>query len=59
MAKTTKDIIHLIQTILTEHDDFYDHYRSELRKYRDVYENKFWADQWNDDAMIRVETADC
>ena len=43
MAKTTKEIIHLIQTILTEHDDFYDHYRSELRKYRDVYENKFWA----------------
>jgi hypothetical protein len=59
MAKTTKEIIHLIQTILTEHDDFYDHYRSELRKYRDVYENKFWNDQWNDDAMIRVETADC
>ena len=58
MAKSTKDIIHLIQTILKEHEDYYDHCRSELKKYRDVYENRFWSEKWNDDAMIRVETSD-
>jgi len=58
MAKSTKDIIHLIQTILKEHEDYYDHCRPELKKYRDVYENRFWSEKWNDDAMIRVETSD-
>lgn len=52
------DTIHLIQTVLAEHTNFYDDCRGELRKYRDAYESKFWDSNLYDDAMIRVETAD-
>ncbi len=54
-----QDTIHLIQTILQEHEDYYDDVRGELKKYRDAYENRFWDSNLYDDSMIRVETADC
>ena len=54
-----QDTIHLIQTVLAEHTNFYDDSRGELRKYRDAYESKFWDSNLYEDAMIRVETADC
>ena len=56
-----KDIIKLIQTILSEHEDYWKQERANLKRYRDVYENEFWsssASQVNT-SMIRVETADC
>jgi hypothetical protein len=33
--------------------------KSELKRYRDVYENRFWQSEYMEDTMIRVETADC
>lgn len=57
--QTTKDIVHLIRTILTEHNAYYDEKRPELKRYRDVYETRFWKNETIGDDMIRVETADC
>ena len=60
MARTTTtEIVKLIQTVLTEHDTYWNDKKTELKKYRDVYENKFWNQKKIDDNMIRVETADC
>ena len=57
--RTKADIVHLIRTVLDEHNHFYDGIRSELKRYRDVYENRFWQNEYMTDTMIRVETADC
>ena len=59
MARSNKEIVHLIRTVLDEHNDFYDQQRAELKRYRDVYENRFWQSEYMDDTMVRVETADC
>jgi hypothetical protein len=55
------DIIRLIQTILSEHEDYWKQERANLKRYRDVYENEFWSSSWSkiNSDMIRVETADC
>lgn len=57
--RSDKQTINLIRTLLKEHEDYWDECRPEMKKYRNVYENKFWYDNTYDDAMIRVETADC
>jgi len=57
--RTNAEIVHLIRTVLDEHNHFYDQQRAELKRYRDVYENRFWQSEYMDDTMIRVETADC
>ena len=57
--RSNKEIVHLIRTVLDEHNDFYDQQRAELKRYRDVYENRFWQSEYMDDTMVRVETADC
>ena len=59
MMRTKADIVHLIRTVLDEHNHFYDQMKSELKRYRDVYENRFWQSEYMDDTMVRVETADC
>lgn len=59
MRKTRKDIIRLIQTILEEHEHYWDDLRPELDRYRKAYENKFWDENSFDKSMLRVETADC
>ena len=57
--RSDKQTINLIRTLLTEHEDYWDECRPEMKKYRNVYENKFWQDNYNNDSMIRIETADC
>lgn len=57
--RTELQVINLIRTLLTEHEDYWDETRPEMKKYKNVYENKFWQDNYYDDTMIRVETADC
>jgi hypothetical protein len=53
-----EDTIKLIRIIKNEHDDYWQQKSSEMRKYRDVYETKFWRTLQADDTMIRVETPD-
>lgn len=57
--RTEKQIVHLIETLLQEHEDYWSNKRPEMKKYKNVYENKFWEDNYYNDQMIRVETADC
>lgn len=57
--RTQTDIVKLINVILEEHNTLWDNQRAELKRYRDVYENKFWQANYMQDTMIRVETADC
>jgi hypothetical protein len=54
----TKDIIRLIRIINSEHSDYWQDKSSEMKKYRDVYETKFWRSLDYDASMIRVETPD-
>ena len=54
MRKTRKDIIRLIQTILEEHEHYWDDLRPELDRYRKAYENKFWDENSFDKSMLRV-----
>lgn len=59
--QSESDIIKLIRQILVEHNAYYDNKRSELQRFRDVYENRFWdtSDTKINKDMIRIETADC
>ena len=57
--RSTKEVVALIRTVLDEHNHWYDDQRAELKRYRDVYENRFWQSEYMDDTMVRVETADC
>ena len=57
--RTNKECVALIKTVLDEHNHFWDSQRAEMRRYRDVYENRFWQSEYMDDTMIRVETSDC
>ena len=52
------DVIKLIQVIFSEHQDYWQNKSSEMKKYRDVYETKFWRTLDYDASMIRVETPD-
>ena len=57
--RTNKECVALIKTVLDEHNHFWDGQRAEMKRYRDVYENRFWQSEYMDDTMIRVETSDC
>jgi cellobiose-specific phosphotransferase system component IIB len=57
--RTIEQAVQLIRTILTEHEEYFDHLRPQLKRFKNSYENKFWEGQQVDDSMIRVETADC
>ena len=57
--RTNKQTVALIRTVLDEHNHFWDDQRAEMKRYRDVYENRFWQSEYMDDTMVRVETADC
>jgi len=57
--RSAREIVSLIRTVLMEHEEYYEHCRPELKKYKNSYENKFWEDNLYNDGMIRVETADC
>ena len=59
MRQNTQEIVHLIRTILKEHNAFWEKQQPVLKKYRDSYENRFWNNERINDNMIRVETADC
>ena len=58
MARTTNDIIRFIQIIYSEHKSYWEEKSAELRRYKDAYETKFWANEAYDNTMIRVETSD-
>jgi len=52
------DIIKLIRIIHSEHEEYWGQKSSEMKKYRDVYECRFWRNLEYDASMIRVETPD-
>lgn len=57
--RTNKECVALIRTVLDEHNHYWDDQRAEMKRYRDVYENRFWQSEYMDDTMVRVETSDC
>jgi len=52
------ETINFIRIINSEHQDYWQQKASEMKKYRDVYETKFWRTLNYDASMIRVETPD-
>lgn len=58
MARTQNDIVRFIQIIYSEHKAYWEEKSAELRRYKDAYETKFWANEAYDNTMIRVETSD-
>lgn len=53
-----QDVLKTIRVIFSEHNDYWQQKSSEMKKYRDVYETKFWRTLDYDASMIRVETPD-
>ncbi len=58
MGRSDKDTISFIRMVIQEHDNYWDMQREELKKYKYIYETKFWQDEAFEENMIRVETAD-
>lgn len=58
MARTTRDIIQLIQTVVHEHERYWDQLRPDMQRYRRLYLTRFWEGRDFDDTMLRVETSD-
>ncbi len=58
MARTVDDALKFCTLVLAEHKKYWLDKQAELKRYKNVYENKFWADHKFDDTMIRVETSD-
>ena len=52
------ETIKFIRIIDSEHSDYWQNKASEMKKFRDVYETKFWRTLDYDASMIRVETPD-
>ena len=52
------DVVKLIRIIFSEHQDYWQTKSSEMKKYRDVYQTRFWRQLDYDASMIRVETPD-
>jgi hypothetical protein len=59
MARTSKDTVSLIRTIVQDHTDYWDGQSTVLKQYKNAYENRFWDGMVYDETMIRIETADC
>jgi len=59
MARTNKDTVALIRTILQDHTDYWEGQSTVLKQYKNAYENRFWDGMVYDESMIRIETADC
>lgn len=61
MARTIKDKVNFVKLVHSEHNEYWKTQLPELKKYRDAYENKFWASNDTssiDQTMIRIETSD-
>ncbi len=58
MSRTEQDVIRFIQTVVQDHDKYWERERPKMKKYKALYQVKFWEDQDIDETMIRVETAD-
>ena len=58
MPRTENDILSFIKTCYAEHKSYWQDKSSELKKYKDAYETRFWKGQYFNDEMIRVETSD-
>ena len=59
MARNSEaDAIKFIRMVFSEHTSYWQDKASELKKYKNAYETKFWRDEQYDQTMIRVETAD-
>jgi len=59
MARNSNnDAIKFIRMVFNEHSSYWQDKATELRKYKNAYETRFWNDEDYDRTMIRVETAD-
>ena len=58
MARTIDDGLLFCKMVLSEHKKYWEQKQGELRRYKNVYETRFWSDHKFDDTMIRVETSD-
>jgi len=59
MARTEKDRILFVRAALQQHTDYWDEARPRMRRYKNAYMTRFYADvDMVADTAIRVETAD-
>lgn len=52
------DTVKMLRLLHSEHKEFWQGKTAEMRKYREVYQTKFWRAMSYDPQMIRVETPD-
>ena len=58
LARTENDRLNFIRAAKSQHENFWEERREEMRKYRNAYLTKFYADVKMDETMLTVETAD-
>ena len=58
LARTENDRLNFIRAAKQSHENFWEERREEMRKYRNAYLTKFYADVKMDETMLTVETAD-
>ena len=58
MARQEQQKIKFIQMVYQEHNSYWEQKNSEMKKYLDAYNTKFWDSEEYNAEMIRVETAD-
>jgi hypothetical protein len=58
MARQEQQKVKFIQMILQEHNNYWENKTTEMKKYLDAYNTRFWDSEDYNAEMIRVETAD-
>jgi hypothetical protein len=54
------DRIHLVQTVLSEHDSYWDNQKQKMKAYKNVYHTQYWENKIVGpmDEMLRIEIAE-
>jgi hypothetical protein len=57
MARQEQQKVKFIQMVLQEHNNYWENKTTEMKKYLDCYNTRFWDSEDYNAEMIRVETA--
>ena len=50
---------HDVQTLLIDHERYWEYQRHDMEKYKSLYETRFWDDRQDDPTAIVIQTQDC
>ena len=50
---------HDVKSLLVDHDRYWEYMRSDMERYKSLYESNFWDDRQDDPTAILIQTQDC